>query len=143
MKYFSLKTNWYTYGYDTQVVPLLNRMLNLEELTLYISVIRTESNYIDGNQLYDEVLNNMSQLKKFIFNIHTHIINYHTEINPLSTDVIQNSFIRRRIQSFAIFADNKLINNITHTHIEVIIRAFSRARQDLPGELCIHVEELI
>ena len=47
LKYFSLKTNWYTYGYDTQVVPLLNRMLNLEELTLYISVIRTESNYID------------------------------------------------------------------------------------------------
>ncbi|CAF3239631.1 unnamed protein product, partial [Rotaria sp. Silwood2] len=80
LKYFSLKTNWYTYGYDTQVVPLLNRMLNLEELTLYISVVRTESTYIDGNQLYDEVLNNMSQLKKFIFNIHTHIINYRNEI---------------------------------------------------------------
>ncbi|CAF4411272.1 unnamed protein product, partial [Rotaria sp. Silwood2] len=64
LQYFSLKTNWYTYGYDTQVVPLLNRMLNLEELTLYISVVRTESTYIDGNQLYDEVLNNMSQLKK-------------------------------------------------------------------------------
>ncbi|CAF3049614.1 unnamed protein product [Rotaria sp. Silwood2] len=64
LQYFSLKTNWYTYGYDTQVVPLLNRMLNLEELTLYISVVRTESTYIDGNQLYDEVLNNMSQFKK-------------------------------------------------------------------------------
>ncbi|CAF4621346.1 unnamed protein product, partial [Rotaria sp. Silwood2] len=86
-------------------------MLNLEELTLYISVVRTESTYIDGNQLYDEVLNNMSQLKKFIFNIHTHIINYRNEINPVSTDVIQNSFIRREIQSFGIFADNKLINN--------------------------------
>ncbi|CAF3046244.1 unnamed protein product [Rotaria sp. Silwood2] len=71
LKCFSLRLDWYTSCYDNKIVPLLRRMLNLEELTLFISVIRTESTYINGKQLYDEVLIHMPRLNKFTFIIHS------------------------------------------------------------------------
>jgi hypothetical protein len=43
-------------------------------LMKYETVTRTKSSYIDGNQLYDEILNYMPRLNKFIFCIHTHIM---------------------------------------------------------------------
>ena len=46
-------------------------MINLEELKLYLLVIRFDSTYIDGIQLYDQFLIYMTQLKKFTFNIKT------------------------------------------------------------------------
>ena len=75
MKCFPFAIEWHTYFYDKQIVPVLRRMLNLEELTLYVSVIRTELTYIDGDQLYEEILNYLQRLNKFIFNINTKIIN--------------------------------------------------------------------
>ncbi|CAF1086880.1 unnamed protein product [Rotaria sordida] len=59
LKCFSLITYVQTYFYDSRVVPLLYRMLNLEELTLYLSIRRIESTYIDGTHLYDEILIHM------------------------------------------------------------------------------------
>ncbi|CAF1598545.1 unnamed protein product, partial [Didymodactylos carnosus] len=75
LKSFSLISEWYTRYYDKLIVPLLGRMLNLEELSLQISILRIQSTYIDGNQLYDDILKYMTQLKKFTFNIHTHVLN--------------------------------------------------------------------
>jgi len=92
-------------------------MLNLEELTLHLSVVRNESTYIDGNQLYDDILNYMPRLNKFIFNIHTHIINNFRNINLPSNDDIRKSFIKRGFYSIDICADNKLINNRGNCHV--------------------------
>ncbi|CAF1389643.1 unnamed protein product [Rotaria sordida] len=117
LKCFALTTNWRTYYYDEQVVPLLRRMLNLEELTLHLSVIKNQSTYIDGNQLYDDFLNYMSQLNKFIFNIHTHIVNNSININLPSNDDIRKSFIKRGFYSIDIYADDKLINNRGNCHV--------------------------
>ncbi|CAF1424026.1 unnamed protein product [Rotaria sordida] len=119
LKCFLLSTNRYTFDYDKQVVPLLCRMLNLEELTLFVSVIRTKSTYIDGNQLYDKVLNYMPRLNKFIFSIHTHISNEYSKkkIDLPSNNDIRNSFTKRGIQSIDIFADDKLINNRGNCHV--------------------------
>ncbi|CAF1446736.1 unnamed protein product [Adineta steineri] len=119
LKCFSLSTNRYTFDYDTQVVPLLRRMLNLEELTLFISVIRIKSAYIDGNQLYDKVLNYMPRLNKFIFSIHTKVSNEFSkkQIDLPSNDDIRNSFTKRGIQSIDIFADDKLIKNRGNCHV--------------------------
>jgi hypothetical protein len=39
--------------YDKQVVPLLRRMINLKELTLFLSVLKTYSTYIDNIQLHN------------------------------------------------------------------------------------------
>ncbi|CAF0787842.1 unnamed protein product [Adineta steineri] len=117
LKCFSLRTNWYTSYYDEQVVPLLRRMLNLEELTLLLPVRRYKSTYIDGNHLYDQVLNYMPQLNKFIFNIHTEIIHLSTDIDVPSNDDIRNSFIKRGFQSVEACADKKSNNIICRCHV--------------------------
>ena len=85
-------------------------MLNLEELTLFLSIIRTESAYIDGNQLYEEVLNYMLRLNK-IFSIHTQIIDKRIGIDLPSNDDMRNSFIKSGFQSIYTCADDMLTNN--------------------------------
>ncbi|CAF3180320.1 unnamed protein product, partial [Rotaria sp. Silwood2] len=69
-------------------------MLNVEKLSLQLSVIRAERSYIGGNQLYEEILNYLPRLNKFMFNIHTHIVNTGIEIDLPSDDDIRNSFIK-------------------------------------------------
>jgi hypothetical protein len=56
-------------------------MSNLEELILFLFVVRRESTYIDGNHLYDEILIHMSQLNKFTFNISTTVYNNDASID--------------------------------------------------------------
>ncbi|CAF4624052.1 unnamed protein product [Rotaria sp. Silwood1] len=67
LKCLTLTSYWYTYFYNNRIVSLLHRMLNLEELTLFLSIIRNESTYIDGTQLYNDFLINIPRLNKFIF----------------------------------------------------------------------------
>ncbi len=47
-------------------------MLNLENLNLYLIVCRNKE-FIDGNDLKKNIINHMSQLNKFIFNIRSNI----------------------------------------------------------------------
>jgi hypothetical protein len=118
LKCFSLVTDTYTLFYDEEVVPLLRRMLNLQELTLFIS-IKNNTTYIDGNQLYDEVLKYMPRLNQFIFSIHTRIMNDYSKkiISLPSNSDIRNSFIKRGIQSIHICADDKLIDYRGNCHV--------------------------
>ncbi len=52
-------------------------------------------NYIDGVQLYDDILVYMPRLNKFIFNIDTSIVENNIQISLSSNEDIQRSFIRR------------------------------------------------
>jgi hypothetical protein len=70
-------------------------MINLNELKLYLSIIRYDSTYIDGIQLHDEILINMTQLNKFTFSIKTTVFNKNIQIDLPSNEDIQYSFIRR------------------------------------------------
>jgi len=70
-------------------------MINLEELILFLSVIRTDSNYIDGIQLYDDILINMPRLNKFTFNIDTCVVKKNIGIAFSSNEDIQRTFIGR------------------------------------------------
>ena len=108
---------WYTYFYDDQVVPLLRRMLNLKELTLFLSVFRIDSTYIDGKQLYDDFLSQMIQLKQFNFSIHTHIISNNISIDLQSNNDIQNSFIKRGYRHVSSSADDKLTHYRAGCHV--------------------------
>ena len=94
-------------------------MLNLEELTLFLSIVRPKTIYIDGNHLYDEVLNYMPQLNKFVFSIYTstRIITDHNAFNFPSNDDIRNSFIKRGFQAIDVYVNNKLIDNKGKCHI--------------------------
>lgn len=92
-------------------------MINLQELTLQLPVVRHESTYIDGNHFYNEILQYMSKLNKFLFNIHTHIINKQIQINLPSNDQIRNSFIENGFESIDTCADEKLFNHTGNCHV--------------------------
>ncbi|CAF2757379.1 unnamed protein product [Rotaria sp. Silwood2] len=117
LKCLTLASYWYTYVYSNRIVPLLRRMLNLEALTLFLSIIGNELTYIDGTRLHNDFLINMPRLNKFIFSIHTHIINDHIEINLPSKSDILNSFIERGYQQVDSYADEKLTYNRGYCHV--------------------------
>ena len=104
MKYFSFTSINFTRRYDEQIIQLLRRMINLEKLILFLSVIRVDSTFIDGIQLYDQVLIHMQQLNKFIFSINTGVLFKENEIILPSNEVIQQSFIGREFGEVASYA---------------------------------------
>jgi hypothetical protein len=53
--------------YDDILVPLLQRLTNLEELSLYF--VSTHGPIIDGDNLEKNIINHMTRLNKFTFNI--------------------------------------------------------------------------
>jgi hypothetical protein len=73
-------------------------MVNLEELKLYLSIARFDSNYVDGIQLYEQFLMYMTQLKKFTFCINTKVFNSKVLVELPSNEDIQRSFIGRGYQ---------------------------------------------
>lgn len=82
------------YDYDKLMVPLLRRMINLEQLQLCLSVVRFDSTYIDGIQLNNQFLSHMANLNKFTFHINTKVFNHSNIINLQSNEDIQRTFIR-------------------------------------------------
>ncbi|CAF1432789.1 unnamed protein product [Rotaria sordida] len=95
LKSFSLTSSDLTMAYDNLIIPLLHRMINLEELKLLLSVIRFDSTYIDGIQLQDEVLIYIPRLNKLTFSIVTLLFNNNIKIDLRSNEEIQRSFIGR------------------------------------------------
>jgi hypothetical protein len=89
------------FEYDDLLVPLLCRMINLEELKLHLDVERSDLSYLDGNQFYDQFLVYMTQLKKFTFNIKTKIYARNVRFELPSNEDIQRSFIGRDYQKVA------------------------------------------
>src|ERR1700722_19956793 len=92
-------------------------MINLEELTLYLSVARFDSIYIDGIQLYDQFLIYMTQLKKFTFNIKTKVYNRNVSVELPSNEAIQRSFIGKGYQEVASYVNTKSFLHEGECHI--------------------------
>ncbi|CAF1379209.1 unnamed protein product [Rotaria sordida] len=91
LKCFSLTTSCCsTVLYDTQILSLFRRMLNLEELTLYIT-IKNRTTLIDGIHISNEILVHMPRLHIFDFCISTNINMDHLG-HFLSKDDIQQTF---------------------------------------------------
>ena len=93
MKHFSFTCSDRTKDYVTHVGPLLRRMINLEELKLNLSILRSDSAYIDGHELDDEILAYMPYLSKFAFSIITYLFHNDVEMSLPSNGDIQQSFI--------------------------------------------------
>ncbi|CAF4120664.1 unnamed protein product [Rotaria sordida] len=91
LKYFSLKYFCVTEQYDSKILPLLRRMSNLEELTLYV-MIQNRIKFLDGTQINNQILVHMTRFYKFIFYISTEIQLDHF-VPYLSIDDIQQTFI--------------------------------------------------
>jgi hypothetical protein len=80
-------------------------MSNLEELILYLSIIRTELTYIDGTHLYDEIL--IDTIKRIYFQYKHSCFQQDIRINLPSNNDIQHSFIRRGYQQIGSYTHNK------------------------------------
>jgi hypothetical protein len=92
-------------------------MINIENLTLFLNVIRIDSIYIDGTHLYEDVLTFMPQLDKFTFSINTHVLNNKPEILFPSNDDIQHSFIEKGNQHIGLHVDNRLSRMSGQCHV--------------------------
>jgi len=92
-------------------------MSNLEELTLYLSIKRTESTYIDGTHLYDEIIIHMPRLKKFIFSINTFVFNKHVRSDLPSNNDIHCSFIRRGYQQVGSYTHTPSTEKVNICHV--------------------------
>jgi hypothetical protein len=98
LKHLSLTSYRRTFHYDDLIVPFLRQLINLEELTLFLSIIRIDSNYIDGVQLHDEILCSIPHVKKFTFSLET-MIQKTRHIVLSSNEQIRRSFIDQGFQS--------------------------------------------
>jgi hypothetical protein len=76
--------------YDKIITPLLHRMSNLEQLSLYLSVNRN-NRFIDGDDLQKDIINYMGRLNQFRFNIRSTIL-LKDQIDLLSNEDIEHSF---------------------------------------------------
>ncbi|CAF3292014.1 unnamed protein product [Rotaria sp. Silwood2] len=92
LKCFSLFSLYETTEYDSQIVPLLQQMSQLEKLTLSLCVTNRTS-FIDGTQLYNDILKNMPHLRSFIFDIVTAGIQMKAELLPSCYD-IRRTFVQ-------------------------------------------------
>jgi hypothetical protein len=103
LKCFSLASYNPTNGYDSQVVPLLRRMIYLEQLTLHLYVIN-RSTFIDGMNLNNEILYYMSKLQTFNFNIITYT-NVNTHVNNQLYEDIRCTFLNRKSHQVDFYLD--------------------------------------
>ncbi|CAM4923282.1 unnamed protein product, partial [Rotaria socialis] len=118
LKYFSLISYNYTSYYDDLVCPLLHRMINLEELKLYLFVRRFDSIYIDGIQLYDQILIYTPRLNKFTFSIKTRVVNKNIRINLSSNENIQRSFIGKKYGQVDSYVHTRSTDTKGECHID-------------------------
>ena len=120
LKCFSLTVLEVTDCFDSLIVPLLCRMINLQELQLYVFVKRFDSIFIDGIQLYDDFLIYLSQLSKFTFSIRTRVYNLSNEITLQTNEDIQRSFIGRYNEQVASYVQTDLMNTQGQCHIYTV-----------------------
>ena len=77
--------------YDEVIVPHLQRMINLEQLALYFTTF-CSGRFIDGNNLKNNILDHMSRLNQFIFNIRC-MVYFSDLINFSSDEDIHRTFL--------------------------------------------------
>jgi hypothetical protein len=73
--------------YRQSIVELLQRMINLEKLSLYICVV--QRTFLDGNNLKNDIIDHLPKLNKFIFNIRSYIYTVRGQL--LSSEEIQDT----------------------------------------------------
>jgi hypothetical protein len=101
-------------------------MSDLEELTLFLSIVRPDSTFMDGKQLYNDVLSSMTRLKKLCFSIHTQLINEDIEIKLPSSNDIRNSFFELGYKQIDAFGDINYVNHRAESHIYSLPYQFRR-----------------
>ena len=92
-------------------------MINLEKLQLCLRVVRLDSTFISGNQLYDQFLVYMSKLKKFTFDIKTKVRNPNVNIELPLIEEIQHSFVGRIYQQVFSYVKTNSSKRVGECHV--------------------------
>ena len=82
-----------TRQYDNLIVPFIGQMFHLEELTLSLVVYNRKS-FIAGTELVHDILSQMLNVRKFIFNIITEGVQMPEELFP-PFDVFNQALVER------------------------------------------------
>ncbi|CAF3738807.1 unnamed protein product [Adineta steineri] len=104
LRYFSLTSRKPTTEYDNYILPLLQRMINLENLILCLR-ISWRSTYIDGFHFDNKIFIHMPQLRTFDFEITTSVPRIERG-NQLTNHELQNTFIDERYRQVISYIDN-------------------------------------
>ncbi|CAF2774806.1 unnamed protein product [Rotaria sp. Silwood2] len=104
LRRFSLYCLSRAYFYDAVIIPLLHRMPNLEQLSLYFSLGR-HNRFIDGNDLKQNIIDCLPRLIEFRFNIRSTIF-LKDQIDLPSNKDIEHSFKN--------FSDNQIISCVNY-----------------------------
>ena len=152
MKYFSLATCIGTHVYDDLIIPFLQRMSNLEELHLFLTISRRDTfDVIDGNDLQKNILNHLSQLKTFHFSIYTYIYQFINDLeinenNYPSNDDLQQSFIDNQFEQVRSYINHWSSKTIFGCHVYSLpyqFKSFTRLSCSFSNDIFIHVRTLI
>ncbi|CAF1467683.1 unnamed protein product [Rotaria magnacalcarata] len=128
---------WY---YDESILPLIYRMSNLEELGLSFTTAVKET-FVDGNDLKQNILNHMSQLKHFTFDIRS-VMCINNEMNLPSKEDIQRTFddfpYRNIISCMDYFLEHE--EGLCHIYsYPFLMRRFEDVTNNFPGGLYPYV----
>lgn len=146
MKCFSLCSLEYTYHYDSEVIPLLHRMINLEELTLFLYVVRWEPTFIDGKQLQDQIIMRLPKLNKFTFSIKTTAFDYNKDVNFRSNKDLGRSFTHKIFHQVASYVHMNRSGMSGAFHVYSLpyqFEDFIHLNSSFPGGMFIKVVRLI
>ncbi|CAF3257592.1 unnamed protein product [Rotaria sp. Silwood2] len=100
----SLQCDMSTTYYDELIVPLLHRMIDLEQLDLSLFVCGRKT-FVDGYDLNRNVIDHMAQLNTFTFNIRSES-RFYNKVNLPSNEDIQKTFKN--------FKNNKIISCVDY-----------------------------
>ncbi|CAF4354321.1 unnamed protein product, partial [Rotaria magnacalcarata] len=104
LKAFSLYSDRPTFQYNELIVPLLHRMVNLEELDLHL-VVHCEKRFVDDYNLKYNIINHLFQLNKLLFNIRS-CLYLNDQVYSLPNEDCQHSFND--------FKNNKIISCVDY-----------------------------
>ncbi|CAF4289578.1 unnamed protein product, partial [Rotaria socialis] len=116
LQLFSFYSERDTDKYNELIVPLLHRMINLEELDLHL-VVYCEKRSIDGYDLKYNIINNLLRLNKFIFNIRSRL-SINDQVYLSSNEDCQLSFNG--------FKNNKIITQIIKKVNVIFIHIYTK-----------------
>ncbi|CAF0759357.1 unnamed protein product [Rotaria sp. Silwood1] len=141
---FSLYCESMTNVYDELIVPYLQRMSNLEKLSLNLGICG-KNTFVDGNELKQNIINYMPQLKKFQFYICSDLY-LSNQIYLPSKEDIQHTFKDFKDDQVISYIDYFQKEQYSLCHIysySFKLKYYHTITNNFPGGLFKYVHELL
>ncbi|CAF1224991.1 unnamed protein product [Rotaria sp. Silwood1] len=141
---FSLYCEPMTNVYDEVIVPHLQRMSNLEKLSLNLGIC-DKNTFVDGNELKQNIINYMPQLKSFQFYICSHLY-LSNQIYLPSKEDIQHTFRDFKDDQVISYIDYFQKEQYSLCHIysySFKLKYYYTITNNFPGGLFKYVHELL